>query len=268
MLGTYEKDAIYTEIWANKNVSLSRGKAFFSSDWAMRSACEDYGLPEEDAEVIRIGANSVIEYPYEKIKQIIEARTASISKIINLLFVGVDFRRKGGQDFLTLCRLMKDHNVPFHADIAGCIPVVPEELKDFITVHGFLSKDDPAAKSKLEDLYTRAHFFVLPTHAECTAVVFCESSSFALPSLCYDTGGCSSVVLQDESGHLFPMGVEIDMAPWLQYIVSLQNDSGRYKELCESAYKTYKEKLNWHAIGRRMADIMDPEHLHKMENRQ
>lgn len=39
-----EQDAIYTEIWANKNVSLSGGKAFFSSEWAARSACEDYGL--------------------------------------------------------------------------------------------------------------------------------------------------------------------------------------------------------------------------------
>ena len=173
-----------------------------------------------------------------------------------MLFVGVAFDRKGGKDFLDLCKLLKDNRISFHGDIAGCTPVIPDELKDVITVHGFLSKDNPAAKSKLESLYSKAHFFVLPTHAECTAVVFCESSSFALPSLCYDTGGCSSVVLQEESGHLFSLGNEIDMESWLSYIVSLQNDSDRYKELCESAYKTYKEKLNWHVIGRMMADIM------------
>ena len=83
----------------------------------------------------------------------------------------MDWERKGGPDFLELCRMLKKKGIHYHADIAGCTPEIPNELKTDVEVHGFLSKANPAQKKILDALYQHTHFFILPTHAECTAVV-------------------------------------------------------------------------------------------------
>lgn len=255
-----KKSKYYAELYEQKAadiVSTSGGKAFVSSEWAAKSMINDYHVPAGQVEVLKIGPNGLATLSETEIKEIIQKKVNSISAQIRLLFVGVDFERKGGKDFLQLCQIMHREGISYHADIVGCNPAIPDEIRNDITVHGFLSKKDAKNKEKIVNLYKNAHFFVLPTHAECTAVVFCESSSYGLPSLCYDTGGCSSIITNNKNGQVFKMGQEINMKPWVDFICKITADKSAYEKLCKTSYDVYKNGLNWDIIGEKMADGME-----------
>ena len=78
--------------------------------------------------------------------------------------------------------------------IVGCAPDIPDELKSAVTIYKQLNYDVPEDKIIFDRLYASAHFFVLPTHAECAGVVFCESSNRGLPSISYSTGSVPSII--------------------------------------------------------------------------
>lgn len=255
-----KKSKNYAEFYEQKAadiVNASGGKVFVSSEWAAKSMINDYHVPAGQVEVLKIGPNGLATLSETEIKEIIQKRANSISEQIRLLFVGVDFERKGGKDFLQLCQVMHQKGYYYHADIVGCNPAIPDEIRNDITVHGFLSKKDAKNKKKIVNLYKNAHFFVLPTHAECAGVVFCESSSYGLPSLCYDTGGCSSIITNNKNGQVFKMEKEINMKPWADYICKIASDNAAYEALCKTSYDVYKNELNWDVIGKKMADSME-----------
>lgn len=186
--------------------------------------------------------------------------------MLRILFVGVDWERKGGPDFLELCRMLKKKGIHYHADIAGCTPEIPNELKTDVEVHGFLSKANPAQKKILDALYQNAHFFILPTHAECTAVVFCESSAYALPSLSYQTGGLGSIIENGTNGFLFPLNNPVNMSDWVNFILMLQASPKKYRQLCLSSYDFANHELTWKSVGNKIVKIITERGTHAQQS--
>ena len=150
------------------------GGILAASQWAADSFIHDYGVKRNSVHVVRIGANHMKAFKLSDVNRIISERIQNIRNTLRILFVGVDWERKGGPDFLELCRMLKRNGIHYHADIVGCTPKIPSDLKTDVEVHGFLSKANPVQKRILDALYQHAHFFILPTHAECVGVVFCE----------------------------------------------------------------------------------------------
>ena len=205
--------------------------------------------------MVRIGSNHMAHFSEQDIRAIIRNRVDTIKSGLNLLFVGVDWKRKGGADFLRLCELLKEHGVSFHGAIAGCKPVIPSSLQQDIDVYGFLDKGNNDDKEKIDSLFRKAHFFVLPTHAECAGIVFCESSAYGLPSLAYQTGGIGSLIKDDCTGKLFSLE-ETSMEKWATWIEEMINHQDRYEKMCYSAYRVAKKELFWDSIGKQIADII------------
>lgn len=104
------------------------GGILTSSEWCNRSFIQDYGVPESLTHMVRIGSNHMAHFSEQDIRAIICNRVDTIKSGLNLLFVGVDWERKGGVDFLRLCELLKEHGVPFHGAIAGCNPSIPSSF--------------------------------------------------------------------------------------------------------------------------------------------
>ncbi|TMC80116.1 MAG: glycosyltransferase family 4 protein, partial [Chloroflexi bacterium] len=77
--------------------------------------------------------------------------------------------------------------------VCGCIP--PDRFShERMSVIPFLNRGDEAQRRQLENLFETSDFLFLPTRGETYGMVFCEASSFGLPSITTNTGGVSGAV--------------------------------------------------------------------------
>ncbi len=111
---------------------------------------------------------------------------------LRLLFVGGDFKRKGGDILLD----------------AVCGPLRGLVELDVVTrdavpqVQGVQVHRAEANSRELRDLYRRAEVFVLPTKAECFGIASVEALASGLPVVISNVGGASDIVVQGENGWL------------------------------------------------------------------
>jgi glycosyltransferase involved in cell wall biosynthesis len=218
----------------------------FASDWAAQSAIKDYKANPSKVKVIPFGANIEKEYSDTEIMNIIEKRCASLKTQCNLLFIGVDWKRKGGDIVLEIAKQLHSQNINVRLDIVGIKDMVLN-LPDYITNHGFISKESEEGRNKLEKLFCSAHFFVLPTQYECFGIVFSESSSFGLPSITTKTGGTETAVKDNINGMTFALSDSPEK--YTEYIKTLIINPAEYENLCHSTFNDYKQRLNWKVAG-------------------
>jgi len=60
---------------------------------------------------------------------------------------------------------------------------------EFVNVIGFVDKASADGYAMLNKPLEESHFMILPTFAEAYGIVFCEASSFGLPSIALKRGG-------------------------------------------------------------------------------
>jgi glycosyltransferase involved in cell wall biosynthesis len=143
--------------------------AVYSSEWAAAGAKKYYQAADAKLAVIPFGANLEIVHGRDFIVSAITARRRDSCV---LLFLGVDWERKGGKIALETARLLNRQGLKTELIVAGCS--VPGEKPDFVKEVGFLSKRSPEGRGRLADLLKSSHFLVLPTRAECAGVVLAK----------------------------------------------------------------------------------------------
>jgi glycosyltransferase involved in cell wall biosynthesis len=180
-------------------------------------------------------------------KTLIDRRKQTVQK--NFLFIGVDWVRKGAAIAIETITRLNDMGMPATITIVGCQVPPGITLPPFVIHHPFISKDREAGKGKLRGLYENADFFLLPTLADCTPVVFSEAASYGLPVITTDVGGCRSVVIDGETGYCLQK--EHFVAEAIKRIAALWRDEGLYETFCWQAFCHYKKELNWDAIGKK-----------------
>ena len=219
-------------------------RAIFSSEWAARSASEVYGYDPRKIEVISLGANVPYERTLEEITGVVRGRTRDT---LRLLFLGVQWDRKGGDIALAVGEELRRRGLPVKLELVGASPPEGTVLPPFAESLGFIRKSTEEGMRRIGKLLDESHFMILPTRADCTPIVFNEASSAGLPVITTTTGGVPSVVHEGVNGHLF----DIDQPPavWADKIESLWNDRTAYERLCLAAWKDYTERLNWRAAG-------------------
>ena len=218
--------------------------AVFSSQWAADSAIREYGIDADRVSIVPMGPN-LRKIPARS--SVLRPKDPGECK---LLFIGVEWERKGGQIAYDTYRLLKSKGIQASLTICGCTP--PPYVKDAgVKVIPYLDKAQGQDYARFEDLLRSHHFFILPTRAECFGVVFCEASAFGLPSLATDTGGIPTAVRNGVNGYRFPLeaGAEV----YADRIASLfKNYDTQYVPLCTSARDLFENELNWDAFAREM----------------
>ena len=222
--------------------------AIYPSEWAARSAIEDYGAPPSKVHVIPWGAN--ITAPDEaSVRAQIEARPFDE---LRLLFVGRDWSRKGGDIVLATCEELRRRGVPLRLDLVG-LPRVPVDLPPYARSLGLLDKNNPRDRERLDDLFARAHFFFMPSRAENYGIVFCEAAAFGVPSIASDVGGIPTIVRNGHTGFTLPAG-----SPPEAYADRLQGvfaHPRRYRDMALASMIDFLTRLNWDAFAHRMLEV-------------
>lgn len=229
--------------------ALSRvALALYSSEWAAQSAIQLYSVEPAKVKVVPFGANAEWRFTLDQVKAFITARPTDCC---NLLFIGVDWSRKGGDLVVDIAQRVEAAGVPVHLDIVGCQP--PRNLPAFAKVHGFISKALPEGQEALLALLQKAHFLLLPSRAEAYGVAAVEAASLGVPSLVSALGGLPTIVRHGTTGYCLPP----DAAPD-QYAALILSTFGspRYGELALSAFADYQDRLNWTSAGTQVASLL------------
>lgn len=211
--------------------------SIFPSHWAMDSAHKDYNADPEKLRFIRLGAN-VGELPTVDEDYL----ATKFGTRCNILFMGKEWGRKGGDIILSAFKHIRKAGVDAHLYIVGCDPFSGNPPEG-VTVHEFIKKSDPEHFALYNKLFAEASLFVLPTRAEAYGLVFAEAAAFATPVIAPNTGGIPSVVDDGKSGLLLPLSAGGE--EYAEAILALWQDKERLHEMANYAHSKYKNELNW-----------------------
>ena len=174
---------------------------------------------------------------------------------VNILFSGVEWGRKGGDVAVETVRLLNEQGIEARLVIAG-IKELPQQYHGlpYIEYVGFLNKNNPEQYRRYVKLWQEANLFLLPTQAECSAIVYCEASAYGVPIFTYDTGGTGDYVIDGVNGYkLPPTATAADFAACIRRNLN----AASLQALHEGGLRLYKEKLSWSAWSRRFREIME-----------
>jgi glycosyltransferase involved in cell wall biosynthesis len=220
----------------------------YPSAWAAASACNDYNADARKVHVVPFGAN--LDNPPTAESLLNRPQ----SEDCRLLFVGVDWAKKGGEIAFETLNHLESRGIPTTLTVVGCIP--PGRISHpRMRVIPFLDKNDQKQRQVLSDLYRNSDFFILPTRAECYGLVYCEANAFALPAIGTDTGGVSEIVKNGENGYLLPWSAR--GAEYASVIAEVYRDRERYNLLRVQSRAAFDARLNWDSWGEAVSKLMN-----------
>lgn len=220
---------------ALKRVAL----AAFPAEWSAQAArvyCRDHGK----IKVIPFGANVSDPGP-----QVARGRTWSKVKskdCFELLFVGKDWIRKGGDVAVETVRYLNAHGFKTRLHVVGTkIPLEapPEQVKEY----GLLDKSKPEDLRLLYRLHTDADAFILPSSSEGYNNSILIAAAFGLPTLGYDADGVREAIAVGRSGLLFPLGSPAKV--FADGIRKWQVEPAAYESLVVGARHHYETRADW-----------------------
>lgn len=219
-----------------------------ASEWNKRSAMEDYSISPDKITVALCGANMDVVPAVNELKPYTDP-------VYHLLFLGVEWERKGGEIALEAFRQLRTRGIQTHLHIIGCVP--PHDLgteKD-ITVIPFLNKNDEADFRRLQQIFLQTAVLFLPTRAECAGVVFSEASAYGIPSITTDTGGVRTYVEDGVNGYALP--IQAGSTDYADILEKILHDPAQLDKLRASSRKRYEEKQNWHLWGEKFQALAE-----------
>jgi glycosyltransferase involved in cell wall biosynthesis len=214
---------------------------FSMSKWLANSFCRDFGVAP--GKVFPVGAG--INLP--RVRDIHE-KSYDAPRI---LFVGKDFKRKGGENLLKAFNMVRKEIKEAELTIIG--PKI-ESPPEGVRCKGFISKMSRNGLDKLLDEYQRASVFVIPSLYEPFGISFVEAMAHRLP--CIGTNICAmpEIIQHGKTGYVVP--------PWdpnmlAKNLLKLLHEPERCREFGDAGYQHYIQNFTWLAVAARMCKIIE-----------
>jgi len=158
--------------------------------WSCRqSLIEDYGVAPERITVVPPGIDLRAYVEPDRSARAEDRR-------LDVLFVGADFQRKGGDLLVRLARDPEFRDLRFHFVTRSYRG--PEA--DNIRVYDDVTTNSP----RMIALYREADLYALPTRADSHAIATLEAMAMGLPVISTPVGGVVDVIRDGENGYLVP----------------------------------------------------------------
>jgi len=207
----------------------------FCTEWAKKEAKKYYSVGENKISVIPMGANLELvpdSFPPHKENK----------KSFNMLFIGVNWERKGGSIALETFRKLKSEGYRVELKIIGCVPKEKVDDQD-ITIIPIINKNNEDDMSRLSQIYKNTDILFLPTRAECFGIVFCEAMAYGIPSVSTATGGVGELIKNGVNGYTLPIDAKAD--EYAVVIKNLINNKELLLELKQNSREMYDATFNW-----------------------
>ncbi len=215
---------------SERSERLRRATALFPwSRWVAQSMVSDYGADPETIHVIPPGVNME--------KQ--DGRRREVDKLgeepVNILFVGGDFYRKGGD--LLLDWALRTSRRNWRLNLVTHDLVIPPHSD--VRVYNRLRPNDPGLRA----LYAAADVFVLPTRGDCYSIAAIEAMASGLPVILSKTGGTEDIIRDNSTGFLIEPGDGEALSERLDYLL---DHPERRREIGCSARQDAEERFDLH----------------------
>lgn len=245
----YTRLTTSSQAWSNRveALTLSRCRAtMVPSEWALQDALRLYG--ENAARVIAVpfGAN------LEPENAMLSCRDR-LTRPLNLLFVGTDWTRKGGELALQTFKLLRRAYPDSLLHIVGDAPKECTGTEGVIH-HRRLNRCCPEDEHRLANLFLSSTFFLMPSRQEAYGVVYCEACAFGLPPVAANVGGVSAIVRHNENGILPEPSASAD--DYAQSIETVWRNREQYTRMSQSARRSFENHLSWKCWGDGLASIL------------
>ncbi len=192
--------------------------------WAKDSLINDYGVPAEKITVIPPGVDLAL-WPHRA-----QPRTASsdAQQRVKLLFVGGDFKRKGGDILLECFQRHFQERCELHLVTQEAVPQGP----NLFVYNGVKPNSDTLTR-----LFAEADIFVFPTLADCAPVAVTEAMAASLPVISTRVGAIPEAVQQGKTGLLTDAG-----------------DGDQLRQALETLLAHPQQRLEMGQMGRRVVE--------------
>lgn len=233
--------ALHTSKW----ISLEKktyGRAthiFTRSTNISRSLIKQYDVPEEKVTCVYAGANGQI-VPVD-----LAADPADRFEKKNILFVGIDWERKGGPELVKAFAGLLVRHPDAHLTVVGAAPEIDLPR---VTVVGRVPVDE------VHRYFRQASIFCLPTKLEPFGIVFIEAMSHRLPIVSTRVGALPDMVQDGQNGFLVEPG---EVAPLMDALDLLLQDANTRKAYGEAGYQLALSRYNWDTVGQRIREIVE-----------
>ncbi len=213
-----------------QTVYESARAVFTTSTFARRSVIEDYGVDPARVRCVFSGVN-VPGGP-------VPGERAFGSTV---LFVGVDWERKGGPDLLRAFARVAVEHPRARLRILGCAPRVKNAR---IEVLGRVPLPEVARH------FREADIFCLPSHHEPSAVALVEAMMHGLPVVSTRVGGTPDRCIEGETGFLVEAG---DVEGLAKALCCLISSPERRRAMGEAGARFARSRFSWKTVGEEMA---------------
>ncbi len=217
--------------WMNlqRILFLRASRVFTMSEYTRQSVIEDFHIQPDKVVVVYSGPN-IRTLPYfEK----------DVSNKI-ILFVGGDFRRKGG---LTLLRAFKEVNKRIPTSQLFIVGSSPKISGPGIIVKGFVKKEE------LTSLYKQASIFAMPSLFDPFPHVFMEAMAFKTPCIGANRDAMPEIIDDGKSGFTVPVQDPMKLAEKMIYL--LENEDVA-KKMGEEGRRKVEKSFNWDTVSKKI----------------
>jgi glycosyltransferase involved in cell wall biosynthesis len=233
--------------WLERKALGKSSFIVYASQWAADSAVRDYQVPRESVFITPLGANMDFapgrEIIFDKEK----------NDTLTLLYLAVEWERKGGSiAFDALLHLRESCGIQAKLIVCGCVPP-PSFNHPGLEVIPFLNKNKPEDHERFVSLLSSVHFLILPTRADCSLLVACESNAYGVPAISTQTGGVPDVVKDGINGYC--LSYDARGPEYARLIAEIYRDGERYHRLISTSRKRYEEELNWDVWAERFREL-------------
>jgi glycosyltransferase involved in cell wall biosynthesis len=229
----FKKEDLYSPQWVEfertiyENATLN----FTMGINVAKSIVEDYACSQSKVVCVNVGSNVGTDFKLDRAKY----------NNKNILFVGVDWERKGGPDLVEAFKLVLKVHPAAQLTIVGCSPILNIPNCDVV---GRVSLE------KVNQYYEKASVFCLPTRLEPFGIVFLEALAHGLPVVATEIGAIPGFVLNNKTGYLVKPG---DIEHLSKVLIELIENPEKCLTLGENGRRLVLEKYTWDKVGAEIA---------------
>lgn len=228
---------------AENNISIDYQKQVFQScaaifprsRYAAASVIEDYGVPEENVSVIGAGYNhNETPLPHDTYEN------------KNILFVGVQFERKGGPLILEAFKRVRKLMPGATLTIIGCNPAINEPG---VVVVGRIQKDKDGGLKRILEYYRRASLFCIMSNFEPFGIAVIEAQYSYVPCIVPQRFAFTEMVDDGVTGVHLSKETPEELS---QTMLCLLGDPVRLKKMGKAAHDFVQREWTWDKAAERI----------------
>ncbi len=234
----YDKNKIPSSGWLSleKSIYVNAAKIFVMSSNVRNSLVGQYNIDPNKIRVV-YGAGNI-----NPVDSNLPQKDYATK---NILFIGGNWLRKGGQILIQAFRNIRE----IHKDASLTIVSwrAPGISDQGITVYGKINLDE------IGSLYDKASVFCMPSYIEPFGVVFIEAMMHKLPIIATKINAIPDFVIDNENGFLIQPGNvdQLEIA-----LLRLLDSPELCKKFGQNGYKLYKEKYNWDNVFQKIKKVI------------